>query len=66
VLREEGVACVETAGASPEPLLPLLREAGIKVLHKVPAVRYAVSASRLDVDALIVVGNGCRRHTRPP
>ena len=62
VLREEGVFCVETAGASPEPVLPLLREAGIKVLHKVPAVRYAVSASRLDVDALIVVGNECGGH----
>lgn len=62
VLREEGVCCVETAGASPEPLLPLLREAGIKVLHKVPAVRYAVSAARLGVDALIVVGNECGGH----
>jgi len=62
VLREEGVACVETAGASPEPLLPLLREAGIKVLHKVPAVRYALSASRLDVDGIIVVGNECGGH----
>ncbi len=62
VLREEGVACVETAGASPEPLLPLLREAGIKVLHKVPAVRYALSTSRLDVDAVIVVGAECGGH----
>lgn len=62
VLCEEGVACVETAGASPEPLLPMLREAGIKVLHKVPAVRYAVSAARLDVDAIIVVGNECGGH----
>jgi NADH:quinone reductase (non-electrogenic) len=62
VLREEGVACVETAGASPEPLLPMLREAGVKILHKVPAVRYALSASRLDVDAVIVVGNECGGH----
>ncbi len=62
MLREEGVACVETAGASPEPVLPMLREAGIKVLHKVPAVRYAVSASRLGVDAIIVVGNECGGH----
>jgi NADH:quinone reductase (non-electrogenic) len=62
VIREEGVACVETAGASPEPLLPALREAGVKVLHKVPAVRYAVSASRLGVDAIIVVGNECGGH----
>jgi nitronate monooxygenase len=62
MLGEERVACVETAGASPEPLLPALREAGIKILHKVPAVRYAVSASRLDVDAIIVVGNECGGH----
>jgi nitronate monooxygenase len=62
VLRDEGVAFVETAGASPEPLLPMLREAGIKVLHKVPAVRYAISASRLDIDAVIVVGNECGGH----
>jgi NADH:quinone reductase (non-electrogenic) len=62
VLREEGVACVETAGASPEPLVPLLREAGIKILHKVPAVRYAISASRLPVDAIILVGAECGGH----
>ena len=62
ILREERVACVETAGASPDPLLPLLREAGIKVLHKVPAVRYAVSTSRLNVDAIIIVGAECGGH----
>jgi nitronate monooxygenase len=62
VLIDEGVSCVETAGASPEPVLPLLREAGIKVLHKVPAVRYARSAAKLGVDAVIVVGNDCGGH----
>ena len=45
ILVEEGVRCVETAGASPEPIVPLLKQAGVKVLHKVPAVRYALSAS---------------------
>jgi NADH:quinone reductase (non-electrogenic) len=39
-----------------------LREAGIKVLHKVPAVRYAISASRLGVDAIILVGAECGGH----
>lgn len=62
ILAQEGVACVETAGASPEPVLPALREAGIRVLHKVPAVRYALSAARLGVDGLIVVGNDCGGH----
>lgn len=41
VLSEEGISCVETAGASPEAVIPSLREAGIKILHKVPAVKYA-------------------------
>lgn len=62
ILVEEGVSCVETAGASPEPVMPLLKQAGIKVLHKVPAVRYALSSVRLGVDAVIVVGNDCGGH----
>lgn len=62
ILAEEGVLCVETSGASPECILPVLRAAGIKVLHKVPAIRYARSAARLGVDALIVVGNDCGGH----
>ncbi|HSV45234.1 MAG TPA: nitronate monooxygenase [Ramlibacter sp.] len=62
ILAEGGVACVETAGASPEPVIPLLKQAGIKILHKVPAVRYAQSVAKLGVDAVIVVGNDCGGH----
>jgi len=62
ILVEEGISCVETAGASPEPVVPQLKQAGIKVLHKVPAVRYAASAARLGVDAVIIVGNDCGGH----
>ncbi|MBW6160970.1 nitronate monooxygenase, partial [Pseudomonas aeruginosa] len=62
ILAEEDVLCVETSGASPEGILPALRDAGIKVLHKVPAVCYARSAERLGVDAVIVVGNDCGGH----
>nr|NYU05697.1 nitronate monooxygenase [Pseudomonas sp. SbOxS1] len=62
ILAEENVHCVETSGASPESVLPMLRDAGIKILHKVPAVRYARSAARLGVDAVIVVGNDCGGH----
>jgi nitronate monooxygenase len=61
-LMEEQVSCVETAGASPEPIIPVLKQAGIKVLHKVPAVRYALNAERLGADAVIVVGNDCGGH----
>src|SRR5581483_8307514 len=62
ILCEEAVTCVETAGASPEPLIPALREAGIRILHKVPAVRYAMTAQRLGVDAVIIVGAECGGH----
>ncbi len=62
LLAGEGVSCVETAGASPEAIVPLLKQAGVKVLHKVPAVRYAVSAAKLGVDAVVIVGNDCGGH----
>jgi NADH:quinone reductase (non-electrogenic) len=62
LIAGSGANCVETAGASPEPLMPLLREAGLKVIHKVPAVTYARTALRMGVDAVIVVGNDCGGH----
>jgi nitronate monooxygenase len=62
ILIEEKVRCVETAGASPEPIIPMLKEAGIRILHKVPAVRYAHTAARFGVDAVIIVGNECGGH----
>ncbi|MFL6877721.1 NAD(P)H-dependent flavin oxidoreductase [Pseudomonas marginalis] len=62
ILIDEEVMCVETAGASPEPIVARLKEAGIKVLHKVPAVKYAHTAARFGVDAVIIVGNDCGGH----
>jgi NAD(P)H-dependent flavin oxidoreductase YrpB (nitropropane dioxygenase family) len=59
---EERVQAVETAGRTPEPYLPRLTEAGIKVIHKVPAVRHAQTAERLGVDAVTIVGFECAGH----
>lgn len=53
---EEGVRFVETAGNNPEAYLRRFKDAGIKVLHKVPGVRYAKKAESLGVDAVTVVG----------
>lgn len=53
---EEGIRFVETSGSSPSHILPQLHEAGIKVIHKVPSVRYAKTAVREGVDAIAVVG----------
>ena len=44
---EENVPVVETSGRSPEQFVPHLRQAGIKLIHKVPAVRFAKKAEKV-------------------
>lgn len=62
ILAEEGVRIVETSGRSPEPLMKRLKDYGLTVIHKVPGVRYAVTAERIGVDAVSVVGNETGGH----
>jgi nitronate monooxygenase len=59
---DEGVEIVESSGASPEPYVPRLKEAGIKIIHKVPAVRFAQKAESVGVDAVTIVGFECAGH----
>jgi NADH:quinone reductase (non-electrogenic) len=47
VIIEGGVKIVETAGRSPEPYLPALKAAGIKVIHKCTSVRHSLKAERM-------------------
>jgi nitronate monooxygenase len=62
VLIEEGVKIVETAGRSPEPYMNRLKEGGVKVMHKVTAVRFARTAERVGCDAVIIDGFECAGH----
>ena len=62
LIVDEGVKFVETSGRNPEEFMPFLKAAGVKVLHKVPAVRYAVKAARAGVDAVAIVGAECGGH----
>lgn len=62
IVVAEKVAFVETSGRSPSEYLPRLQGAGIKVIHKVPAVRYALSAQKAGVDAVSIVGYECGGH----
>jgi len=62
VVCEEGIDVVETAGQSPKPLMPKLKEAGVKVIHKLTSVRHAQSAQKYGVDALTLVGYGSGGH----
>lgn len=59
---DEGVEIIESSGSSPEPYIARLKEAGIKIIHKVPGVRYARTAERIGCDAVTVVGFECGGH----
>ena len=59
---DEGVTIVETAGRSPEPYMPTFKEAGVKVMHKTPGVRYAQTAERVGVDAVAILGYEAAGH----
>ncbi len=59
---DEGVMVFETSGRSPVEYMKLFKQAGAKVFHKVPGIRYAESVERLGVDAVAVVGYECGGH----
>ncbi len=46
VILEERVPIVETSGRSPEPFVRELKSQGIKLIHKVPSVRFAQKRKR--------------------
>ena len=54
-----GVKVVETAGNNPAQWMPMLKEAGIKVIHKCTAVRHALKAQSIGCDAVSVDGFEC-------
>jgi len=56
VAIEEGVKIIETAGRSPAPYMKRLKDARVKVMHKVARVKDVKTAERLGVDAVTIVG----------
>lgn len=62
LIIDEGVRFVETSGRNPQPYLPKLHGAGVKVLHKVPTVKHARKAQEIGVDAVTVIGAECGGH----
>ncbi|CAG9247975.1 NADH:quinone reductase [Paraburkholderia unamae] len=57
-----GVRVVETAGNNPQQWLPVLHDAGIKVIHKCTSVRHALKAQAIGCDAVSVDGFECGGH----
>lgn len=59
---DSGVKIVETAGYKPQEHVDHFKEHGIKVIHKCTAVRHALSAERMGVDAISIDGFECAGH----
>ena len=57
-----GVKAVETAGNNPSKWLPILKENGIKVIHKCTTVRHSLKAESIGCDAVSVDGFECGGH----
>lgn len=57
-----GVKAVETAGRNPSEVLPALKDAGIKVIHKCTSVRHSLKAQAIGCDAVSVDGFECGGH----
>jgi nitronate monooxygenase len=59
---EGGVTIVETAGYKPQEHVDVFKAHGVKVIHKCTAVRHALSAERMGVDAISIDGFECAGH----
>lgn len=59
---EEGVNIIETSGRSPEPYMKLLKDAGVKTLHRATRTRDIRTAERIGVDAVTIVGTEAAGH----
>ena len=59
---EGGVKAVETAGNNPQMVLPYLKDAGVKVIHKCTSVRHSLKAQSIGCDAVSVDGFECGGH----
>ncbi|MBI1330210.1 MAG: nitronate monooxygenase [Alphaproteobacteria bacterium] len=57
-----GIKVVETAGNNPQKWMPLLKEHGIKVIHKCTSVRHSLKAEAIGCDAVSVDGFECGGH----
>ncbi len=59
---ESGIKIVETAGYKPQDHIDDFKKHGIKIIHKCTAVRHALSAERMGVDAISIDGFECAGH----
>lgn len=59
---DSGIKVVETAGRNPQPFLPAMQDAGIKVIHKCTSIRHSLKAESIGCDMVSVDGFECAGH----
>ena len=59
---DEGIGIVETAGYNPQEHVDAFKAHGVRVVHKCTAVRHALSAQKMGVDAISIDGFECAGH----
>lgn len=59
---EGGVRIVETAGNNPGPWIAILKENGVKTIHKCTSIRHALKAQSIGCDAVSIDGFECGGH----
>ena len=59
---DSGIKIVETAGHKPQEHVEEFKAHGVTVIHKCTAVRHALSAERMGVDAISIDGFECAGH----
>ena len=65
ICGEEGVEVIETSGKNPAEFIPLIHSLGIKLIHKVPAIKHAMKAEAVGVDIVSIVGAEAAGHPSP-
>ena len=63
VVLDEAVSMVETSGSRPDKYMAAFKARGVRVFHKVGAVRHAVSAEKIGCDAIFALGFEAAGHT---
>lgn len=56
IIQDEGVPVVFTSAGNPKTWTPVLKQAGIRVVHVVPSAAFAVKAEAAGVDAVVCEG----------
>jgi len=62
---EEGVSAIETAAGRLEPYAKMIKDSGVKWMHKVGSARHAKTAERFGVDVVDVVSFEAAGHPLP-